>query len=252
MVGANGIKIAAVSCLMRPGNPEFNLTQIAKWTKAAADEDADLVLFNETSATGYWMDERIRALAEPLDGPTVRQLVRLANAADIVIAAGIIEAAGDKQHNTHVLAGPQRLMGYHRKSSFPDGEEQFFDLGTDYNVIDVNGLAIGIAICFESVHPETCRKLAENGARVILAPYHNAVSATEIHAGKRPYFNLRARENGVWYVACDQCNLDHERNDGSINPGAVCFVDPTDKIVATTSTDETGEHMIVRDLEIPH
>lgn len=241
------IVIAAVSCLFRHGTPEANLKQIAKWSKIASDRGAQIVLFNETSATGYWMDTRIRKLAEPLDGPTVRELTRIATENKIIVAAGLMEATDGKQYNTHVLVGPDGLIGYHRKSSLPSGEEKYFDVGSDYNVFEVLGCRVGIAICYESVHPETCHKLAENGAQLILAPYHNAVTATEIHAGKRPYFNTRASENKVWYIACDQCSSD---KDGSVAPGAVCFVNPQGETVAVTGQEETEEHMIVHKIEV--
>lgn len=233
--------IAAVSCLLKPGAPDWNLGQIDTWTGAAAAKGAEIVLFNETSATGYWMDERIRLLAEPLDGPTVTRLISISQKHDVVIAAGVMESDGGRQYNTHVLVGPEGLLGYHRKSSLPDGEERYFDLGCDYNVVEVRGCRVGIAICYESVHPETCRRLAANGAQVILAPYHNAVSAREIHGGKRHYFVERARENRVWYIACDQCSL----SDNRLIPGAVCFVSPMGKIAAVTPLEETGEHMAV-------
>jgi len=244
------ITVAAVSCLIRPGDPEANLRQIGRWSGIAARQGADIVLFNETSATGYWMDPRIRSLAEPLDGPIVKRIESLARRNRIVIAAGLAEAADGRQYNTHVLVGPEGVLGFHRKSSFPEGEDKFFDLGSDYNAIQVRGSAIGIAICYESVHPETCRRLAENGARLILAPYHNAVTAAEIMEGKRSYFSLRARENRVWYVACDQCSLSNGDGTGSLVPGAVCFVSPEGDIVAVTSLEETGEHIIVRELDL--
>ena len=245
----DSVTIAAVSCLIHPGNPEANLVQLEIWTKRAAGEGADLVLFNETSVMGYWMNLRLRQLAEPLDGPVVQRLSLLAQELDIIIAAGIIEEDADKEYNTHVLVGPKGLIGAHRKSSCPEGEERWFDIGSDYNVFDIGPCQVGIAICYESIHPEACQALAENGAEVILAPYMNAVTAREIAAGKRPYFIDRAKENGIWYVACDQANLDHSKPDKPLVAGAVCFVAPTGKIVATTDLDETCEHMIVHRLE---
>lgn len=238
------ITVAAVSCLLRPADPGWNLAQIKKWAHIAARRNADLVLFNETSATGYWMDSRIRRLAEPLDGPIVRELIRTARETGVVIAAGIAEALDGACHNTHVLVGPEGLLGYHRKSEFPDGEAEFFDAGDDCNVIEVRGCRFGVAVCYESIRPDTCRRLTENGAQVILAPYHNAVSASEIHGGKRPYFVERARENKVWYVACDQCSLDRGRPDGPLVPGAVCFVSPMGEMFAVTALEETGEHVL--------
>lgn len=246
------ITIAAVSILVyygSTGNVGRNIDQVEKWTRLAAEEGADLVLFNETNITGYWQTPQIRQLAEPLDGPTVQYLTGLAKELDIIICAGMAEKAGDKVHNTQVLIGPDGLIGAHSKSSFPDGEEKYFDIGNDYNVFDIGSWKVGIAICFESVHPETCRKLAENGAELILAPYCNGVTRQEIEEGKRPYFQERARENGVWYVACDQCGSSKGDKSTPDRAGAACFVDPTGEMVAVTSLKEKGEHMIVYRLE---
>jgi predicted amidohydrolase len=246
------ITIAAVSVLVYFGSPKAvqkNLDQVEKWTRHAAAEGADLVLFNETSIQGYWQTPQLRKLAEPLDGPAVGRLTALAKELDIIIAAGLAEKRGDKVHNTHVLVGPEGLIGTHSKSSFADGEEKYFDIGNDYNVFDIGSWKVGISICYESVQPETCRKLADNGAEVILAPYCNGVTAQEIAEGKRPYFQERAEENGVWYVACDQCGSSKGDKTTPDRAGAACFVDPTGKIVATTDLEEKGEHMIVYRLE---
>lgn len=243
------ITIAAVSCLIVHGNPTHNLAQIEKWTRLAAAEGADLILFNETSATGYWMSTQVRQLAEPLDGPIVQRLAALARELGVVIVAGMAEKADAKVHNTQVLVGPQGLIGTHRKSAFPSGEEKWFDIGNDRNVFEIRGWKMGVAICFESVHPETCRALANNGAQIILAPYMNGVTAEEIATGKRPYFNRRARENGVWYVANDQCGHNESLPDKPLRAGAACFVNPRGEIVATTSADEPGEHMLLYRIE---
>lgn len=242
------LKIAGVSCIIKPGKVDHNLAQIEKWTKRAAAEGADLVLFNETSVTGYWMSSEVRALAEPRNGRIVQELTRFAKENDIVICAGMVEKAANKAHNTQVVVGPQGLLGFHRKSSFPSGEEKWHDIGRDANVFTVHGVRMGIAICFESVAPDTCRKLVRKGAKIILAPYMNGVTAEEIFGGKRPYFQERARENGVWYIACDQCGQYDEKEGKLTRAGAVCFVNPQGDIVAVTSLDETGEHMIIHEV----
>lgn len=241
------ITIAAVSAIIMYASPEHNLERIAHWTEEASRAGADLVLFNESSVPGYWYNVGFRDYAEPIDGPSMQRLHELARQHDIIICAGIMERDGDKEHNTQVLVGPEGLIGKHRKSALPSGEEKWFDIGNDWNVFDINGIQIGIAICYESVHPETCQKLTANGAEVILAPYMNGVSAREIADGKRQYFFDRARENGVWYVVSDQ----GAHNPGEdLRTGAVAFVNPFGEMVATTSLEQEGEHMIVRELDL--
>lgn len=249
-VRAARLKVAAVSCVVYYRQPGENLKQIAKWTRVAAHEGADIVLFNETCITGYIYSREIRDFAQPLSGPWVGELTKLASENNIVICAGMPEKSFRKVYNTQVLVGPKGLIGFHRKSSLPSGEEQRFDIGHDTNVFVVRGVKVGIAICFESVHSETCRALARKGAQVILAPYSNGVTAREIHERKRLYFQDRARENGVWYVACDESHIDNNSTDAKINPGAVCFVSPDGSIVQMTNLNDLGEHMIVHELNI--
>lgn len=249
-VRAHGLKVAAVSCVVYYRQPGENLEQIAKWTRLAAREGADIVLFNETCITGYIYNRDIRNFAQPLNGPWVRELTKIASENDVVICAGMPEKSFGKVYNTQVLVGPKGLIGFHRKSSLPSGEEQRFDMGHDTNVFVVRGVKVGIAICFESVYPETCRTLARKGAEVILAPYSNGVTAKEIHEGKRLYFQERPRENGVWYVACDESRIDKDSPDAKISPGVVCFVSPEGSIVQMTSLNEPGEHMIVQELNV--
>jgi len=242
------ITIAAVSVLVYYGNAANvgkNVDQVEKWTRLAAEQGADLGLFNETNITGYWQTTQIRDLAEPLDGPIVQYLTGLANELDIMICAGMAEREGDKVYNTQVLIGPDGLIGYHRKSSLASGEEKYFDIGNDTNVFDIGFCKVGIAICYESIQPDTCAALAAKGAEVILAPYCNGVTRQEIDEGKRPYFNERARDNNVWYIACDQCGSSNGSITEPERAGVGCFVNPSGDIVAVTSTEETGEHMVV-------
>jgi (R)-amidase len=245
------LKVAAVSCIVHYRQPWENLKQIAKWSQLAASSNADLVLFNETCVTGYIYSREVRNFAEPLNGPIIRHLTKIARENNIVICAGIPEKFYNKVYNTQVLVGPRGLIGFHRKSSLPNGEEKRFDIGNDANVFTIRGVKVGIAICFESVHPETCRTLAKKGAQVILAPYSNGVTAKEIVDGKRPYFQERARENKVWYIACDESHIEKDDPNHPVKPGAVCFVNPDGEIVKMTSLDEPGEHMIIHKLSVP-
>lgn len=243
------IVIAAVSIIVQAGNPEANLDRIDHWTRQAAQAGADLVLFNETCVPGYLYRREIRDFGESLDGPAVKRLTAIAKDADIIICAGIAENDGGKCHNTMVLVGSEGLIGTHRKSSFPTGEEKWFDIGNDTNVFNIRNIPVGISICYESVAPATCKALSEKGAKIILAPYSNGVSRQEIVEGKREYFKLRAKENSAWYIACDQSGYDHNEKT-KVNPGAACIVDPDGQIVALTPENATGEHMVAHRIGI--
>ena len=245
---SDSIVIAAVSCEIKIRNTAYNLERIAYWSKRAAAKGADLVLFPECTVHGWWQSRENRKFAEQLDGDSIGHVIKIARKHDIVIAVGITEKSGEKYFLTHVIVGPKGILGFHRKSSLAcgsSGEASIWNVGSDANVFKINGLNIGIAICYESVHPEMCRKLKANGAEVILAPYANGTLPSEIldpAREKRKWIWDRVRENRVWYVACDATPHDKQ---GNLLPGAAFVISPDQELVACTPKDVPGEAMVV-------
>jgi (R)-amidase len=244
----DSIVIAAVSCETRIRNTAYNLERIAFWSKRAAAEGADLVLFPECTVNGWWQSRENRRFAERLDGGSIGCVKKIARKHGIIIAVGMTEKSGDKYFLTHALVGPEGILGVHRKSSLAggsSGEASVWDVGNDANVFEINGFNLGIAICYESVHPETCRKLKAAGAEVILAPYSNGTLPGEIldpKREKRKWIWDRVRENRLWYVACDA--TPHDKR-GNLLPGAAFIISPDRELVACTPKDVPGEAMVV-------
>ena len=242
------IVVAAVSCEIKIRDTAHNLERIAFWTKKAAARRADLVLFPECTIQGWWQSRENRAFAETIKGPAMARVEKIARKHNITIAVGMTEKSGNKYFLTHAIVTPEGVLGFHRKSSLADGksgEALVWDAGNDANVFDSKGFKIGIAICFESVHPQTCRKLKANGAEVILAPYANGTSPEEIldpAKKNRKWIWDRVRENNVWYVACDATPHDKQRN---LLPGAAYVISPDGKLVACTPKDNPGESMVI-------
>ncbi|HOA74105.1 MAG TPA: nitrilase-related carbon-nitrogen hydrolase [Phycisphaerae bacterium] len=221
---------------------EGNLGRVEIWARRAAEYQADLVLFPETMISGWWASREIRRYAEPLDGPVVQRLMSIARESGVVLAVGLTERNGDRAHITHVVVDGDGVRATHRKSRLSPGEEKYWDPGDDANVFELNGIRMGIAICYESVNPETCAALRANGAEIILAPYANATGPSELATGRRAYPFARARENGVWYVACDSTPREEDQ---SLKPGAAYVINPRGELVALTPLDGPGEAMVV-------
>jgi predicted amidohydrolase len=244
---ARSLTVAAVSCESRPRDVEPNLSRIECWARRAAAAGADLALFPETAISGWWASREIRPYAEPFDGPSVQRLANLAKELGIVLAVGMSERAGDKVHITQAVIDGSGVIAYHRKTSLAPGEEKFWDPGNDANVFELKGVRIGIAICYASVQPPTCNKLRAGGAEVILAPYANGTDPDELLNGKRPYTYARAKENGVWYVACDATPHDEKKN---LKRGAAYIISPQGELVAITPPDARDETMVVHTIRL--
>ena len=150
--------VAAASCESRIRQTDFNLSRIEHWSRQAAEARADLVLFPECAIHGWWQSRENRQFAETVEGPSIKRLITLAGELNIIIAVGMTEIDGDKLYITHVLLDGNGVIGKHRKSALAggeNGEAKTWDKGNDANVFTVKGYTLGIAICFESVNPET-------------------------------------------------------------------------------------------------
>jgi predicted amidohydrolase len=115
--------------------------------------------------------------------------------------------------------------------------------GAEPVVADVDGVRVGLSICYDLRFPELYRRLAvEGGAQVLAVP-----AAFMLHTGRDHWevlLRARAIENQCYVVAAGQIG-DHE-------PGRTCFgrsmvIDPWGTVVAQ-APDTVG--MVVADLDL--
>jgi len=252
------LRVAAASVVQIPRDIEGNLRRIEAWARRAAQAGAELVLFPEAAISGWWQSREIRRYGEPAKGPSIQRLIKLANELDIAMAVGMTEIDGENAYITHVLLDGRGVIGKHRKSSLAggkNGEGRVWDEGDDFSVFTYKHIQLGIAICFESVHPETCRRLKAKGAEIILAPYANGTRPSELlhieegrKSGKRTYAYARAVENRVWYVACDSAPRNSK---DSRQAGAAYIIDPRGRLVKLSDPNQPGENMVVHTIGLP-
>ena len=140
--------------------------------KRAFERGADVVVLPEMIVPGYGADpERLRPLAEPLDGPTVSGWSELAAEAGGYVAGGICEADGDRLFNTAVVVGPGGVALHYRKLHLFDNEKLAFVPGDrGLPVAEVEFGKIGLCVCYDLRFVETARALALQGAELILVP----------------------------------------------------------------------------------
>ena len=82
------MKVELVQIAGRDGDTAHNLERaLAAIADCAAD--TELVVFPETHLTGFPSEDNIASLAEPLDGPTVSAVQRVARERNVSVAIGI-------------------------------------------------------------------------------------------------------------------------------------------------------------------
>ncbi|KPQ06103.1 MAG: N-carbamoylputrescine amidase [Rhodobacteraceae bacterium HLUCCA12] len=220
----------------RPGDPGHNLSVIEWAAAASAAAGARLLVVPELFVSGYRLDDEVMATAEPIDGACVAKLRKIAARHSVALVAGLPERAGTQLFNTAVAIDARgHVAGAYRKIHlFGPDETRIFAPGTDPCVVEVEGVRIGLAICYDIEFPEMARALVRGGAEMICVPTANmhpyvSVPTTLVRA--------RALENGVPVIYANHC--------GTCGPlsftGGSCIVafDGTDHLRAGAGDDAT-------------
>ena len=156
-----------------------NLERIRALAESAARDGARVTVFPEGAmhTFGEPKDNLVPA-AEPLDGPFVETLGRLATRLDMTIVAGMFESIPGEQriHNTAVVVTPRDgLVARHRKhhlyDAFEERESDRFRAGVDEPpVFELEGFSVALVVCYELRFPAYMQQLADRGAEVLLVP----------------------------------------------------------------------------------
>ncbi len=189
------------------GNAEFLVTQAAR----AAGDGAALLLAPEGSLVAFLQDPSapVRA-AQPLDGAFVRALADASIEYGITIAAGtfVPEPDSARVYNTLVIVQGGAVVAAYRKIHLYDAfsvvESDSVAPGTQAPpVIEIDGVPIGFATCYDLRFPELFRVLQAAGAQVL------ALSSAWVRGPLKEehwltLLRARAIENTCYMVAADQ------------------------------------------------
>lgn len=136
---------------------------------------ADLIVLPELFATGYTFTSRdeLESLAEATDRPaeTIGFLKDISFLTGAVIVGGFLEKENGDYFNSSVMVYQDKTIGIYRKIHLFKKEKKWFRPGNrPLEVYNVNGMRIGMMICFDWIFPEICRSLALKGAQVVAHP----------------------------------------------------------------------------------
>ena len=246
------MKVACVQLNSR-ADVAANVAAATALVEEAAAAGAHLVALPETW-TYKGRRSGLAAAAEPPDGPSNAALAALAARHRIYVLAGsLYEPSGRQDHyfNTSVLFGPDgRPLATYRKIHLFDAvsgttayrESGHLVPGSQAVLAQVDGVGVGLSICYDLRFPELYRTLALRGARLMLVP-----SAFTAHTGEAHWevlLRARAIENACFVIAPDQV--------GTHLPGRSCWghsmiVDPWGTVLAVA---EDGPGLCIADLDL--
>ncbi len=246
------LRVACVQLNTRDDTAETLRTATGLIEKAAA-AGARLVALPETwaykgAAAG------IVASAEAVGGPSNGALAELARRLGVYVLAGSIyepTPQPGRVFNTSALFGPDgRPRAVYRKIHLFDAvsggrvyrESDVLEGGAEIVTAEVDGVIVGLTICYDLRFPELYRSLALRGAQVLLVPA--AFTAFTGAAHWEILLRARAIENTCFVVAPGQVG---EYLPGYTSYGHSMVVDPWGTVLAEV---EDGAGICVADLNL--
>jgi predicted amidohydrolase len=149
--------------------PSANLGLVEDYTRRAADAGARLVLFPEATMCRFGVP--LAPIAEPLDGSWASAVRAIAERAGVVVVAGMFVPADDgRVTNTLIATGPGVDAHYNKiylYDAFGFAESKTVAPGHEPVVIAVDGVGVGLTLCYDIRFPELYIELAQRGAQLI-------------------------------------------------------------------------------------
>jgi predicted amidohydrolase len=166
------MKIAIYQGQGRPKRVNENLEIIRSAALSATKQGARLIIFPEMFLTGYNIGDAIFGLAEPPDGPGAQKAAAIAREANIALLYGYPEKFDAVVYNSAILIDRHAnvLANYRKTHLFGPAENRLFQAGTALVLTRLEGLTIGILICYDVEFPEAVRALTNAGAQLIAVP----------------------------------------------------------------------------------
>ncbi|MEV8534105.1 carbon-nitrogen hydrolase family protein [Streptomyces sp. NPDC051211] len=168
------LRTALLQSSGRLGDVAENLKVLDEAAARAAQAGAGLLVAPEMFLTGYALDlQDIPALAESRDGMSARAIGEIARRHGLAVLYGYPEREGDTVYNSAQLIGADGtpLANYRKTHLFGGFEQEAFTPGdTPVVQADLNGLRIGIMICYDVEFPENVRAHALAGTDLLLVP----------------------------------------------------------------------------------
>lgn len=239
------MRVAAAQFETRLLDPTANLATMRAYLERAANLGADLVAFPECAVQGYalTMEEATR-LAEPIPGPSTRQLAEACNRLRLHAVVGLIEEDADGVlFNSAALLGPQGVIGVYRKTHLPFlGVDRYLACGDVLPGPFLTPLGrISLLICYDLRLPEPMRVLALGGAQLVVVStaWPNTARLYSDHLAR-----TRAAENGVYLVAAN--HVGEER--GTHYLGHSLILGPDGEVLQ--EADGAAEALLVADIDL--
>ena len=192
-----------------------------------------LIVFPETTLSGFPTRENVADVAQTLDGPALTSVRDAARQRGVAVAVGLAERDGNQFYNTTVLLDEHGEIALrYRKTHLWASDVGVFTPGDRFETCMWNGLTVGLLICYDIEFPESARAVAALDADLLIVTNGNMDPFGPVH---RRSITARAMENQMFALMVNRCGAG---DDNLTFPGLSALIDPFGDTVLELGGDE--------------
>lgn len=199
------MKFATYQMKVIPGDPDANREKVKTWVeKVVAEDKPDTVVLPELWTTSFMLKE-LKFLADEGGETTKSFLSSLASANKVnIIGGSIANKVGEEIYNTSYVYNSkgELVYEYSKIHLVPMLDEPSYLTGgkEKVEVFELDGIKMGVIICYDLRFPELARTLALKGAQVMFIV---AQWPTPRRLHWKHIQLARAIENQMYIVSCN-------------------------------------------------
>lgn len=235
-------------CQLDPviGDVDANSERIAAGIGDAVAAGADIVVVPELATSGYMLADRDEAASVALSPADTRFAKWAADVGDSLAVIGFCEAGDGVFYNSAAVIDSGGVVAVYRKTHLWDREKLIFTPGMELPpVLDTRHGVIAVMICYDLEFGELTRRVAVDGAELIVAPVNWPLFPRPEgeHPGEVITAMSTARTNRVAVAACDRAGVER----GQEWTAGTAIVDQDGWVVASAGP---GVGMAVADVDL--
>jgi omega-amidase len=198
-----------VQMMCEEGNRQFNFERAEELLKDYKHfGGTQFIVFPELFAIGF-RHEDYKKQGPGVPGPTSDFLCKIAKDYGAYTFGTGIESGKAKYYNTLVAARPSgEVVGTYRKMHPFQEERDVFDGGESIVLMECDGIKVGVQICYDIRFPEISRRLAIEGAEILIVP---AAFPDPRSAHWNTLVQARAIENELYVAAANRIGFGFDK-----------------------------------------
>ncbi|WP_085506026.1 carbon-nitrogen family hydrolase [Thalassobacillus devorans] len=241
------MKFSIIQMDIVPGDPEANRIKVKELIQKEVEENnPDTIILPEMWTTAYTLPE-LDEYADVDGEPTIPFIKGLARQHEVNIVAGSIanKKEGGIYNSAYVIdSNGEEVYNYDKVHLVPMLKEEKFLAGGQKpaEVFELDGLKMGLIICYDLRFPELIRSLALEGAQVLII-------VAEWPLARRDHWRTlqmaRAIENQMYVCSSNRIGS----YDGVDFAGTSMVINPWGDVLAEGSVEEVESLSLELDLE---